>query len=774
MSGLAGVLLFASLQSPTLQGTVHGTVRTEGSLESVPYATVEVAGLGRRVATDVRGYFVLSAVPAGEQVLRALAIGHTAVEVTVQIPAGGSLVQDFLLPLEPVQLAAIEIVAEAGEETLEIPGPAPVRLDAALVEITPGLAESDVFRSIQTLPSVQAASDFSSAFYVRGGSPDQNLITLDGAPLFNPYHLGGIFSAIDPDAVATIDLFPGAMPARLGDRLSSAVQIWTREGVRDRVQGQGAISLVSARAGLDGPLPGGGGSWLVTFRRTYLDLFTDAAAALGLIDQGLPYHFTDAHLKLTHDVGRLGSLSASVYVDTEELAAEELFEEQDEFEDGFDWGSRVVSLHYRQPLGSSLLLEGLGAFSSFRSEIDFFGSSELPGLPPVQTMRGRVYMRDALAGASLTWYRRDHQVRAGLQLDQYALEYDVSSARDQFFADLLPELQRAHDLTTLAGYVEDEWRWGDRLQLRAGLRALAGRSDTEILPRLGLELALSERLSLGLGGGRYAQPISSFRNEEAELAAFLAYDLLTPVDTARLSTATDVVLGGEWRSGALQLRVDAYRKWMKDLPTPPLPSDPFDAQLLVVEGLQRAEGRSTGVEVLARREFGERGGLMASYAFTVAERELEGVRYTPRFERRHVLDLLGSFPWGERGLLGARLVLASGQPFTPVVGRWVSFAAEPVSGRVQDDFFTRFLLGEHNSDRLPGYLRVDLSARRTVEKDWFGVRMTLTPFLQVINVLNSKNVLMARPTAYGELPGPQIEYTPQLPIIPTLGLEWRF
>ncbi|HWK89292.1 MAG TPA: carboxypeptidase regulatory-like domain-containing protein, partial [Longimicrobium sp.] len=199
---LATLLLL--LQGTT--GTVHGTVRAHPSGEPVPHATVVVAALNRRAVADARGYYVIAGLPAGEHRVRAMAAGHDSASAVAALAAGGSARVDLSLPLRALVLEAVQVAAGAPRPGLEAAGPSATHIDAGTIKALPAVGEPDAFRAIQTLPSVAAASDFSTALYLRGGTPDQTLVTLDGVPLFNPYHLGGLFSAIDPDALATVDV----------------------------------------------------------------------------------------------------------------------------------------------------------------------------------------------------------------------------------------------------------------------------------------------------------------------------------------------------------------------------------------------------------------------------------------------------------------------------------------------------------------------------------------------------------------------------------------
>jgi outer membrane receptor protein involved in Fe transport len=243
--------VFLLLQLPT--GTIHGEVRADSSLEVVPFATVEVAELGRTAVADAHGYFLIPQVPEGSWTVRVRALGYRDLAREVRLTAGSSLELELRMVREPVAIAGVSV--EVARGAADAVGPPPVRLDPATIRFAPGLAEADVLRTVQILPAVQAMSDFSSALYMRGGASDQNLITLDGVPLFNAYHLGGLFSAFTPEAVGSVEVVPGALSASEQDRLSGAVHVRTREGARDRIHGSGAIGLISSRAALDGPVP---------------------------------------------------------------------------------------------------------------------------------------------------------------------------------------------------------------------------------------------------------------------------------------------------------------------------------------------------------------------------------------------------------------------------------------------------------------------------------------------------------------------------------------
>ena len=751
---------------------IQGTVRAERTLEPIAGATVSLPELRRFAIADAKGYFVLSDVPAGRWRVQTTALGYESHSVTIVSSGEGVIRLDFDLVIRPIQLAGVTTTRPGSETaaTVSAPatsGPPAVRMDAGSLRLVPGLAEPDVLRALQLLPAVHAISDFSTALYVRGGASDQNLITLDGVQLFNPYHVGGIFSAIGASAVSSVDVWAGAQPARSrGDRLSSTVAITTRDGGRDRVRAEGGIGLLSTQASIDGPIRGGKGAFLLTGRRTYIDAASDAAHALGLIPATMPYGFSDLYGKVTHDVGTLGSFALSGYLDREGVNFSEQMREDINGDADFKWGSKMLSASLRRPLGSALLLETRAGYSDFVGKFFGYGTDGGSDQGDTITISAHSITRDVMGSADLTWFNRAHTTRFGIQLDHFRFAHGLAPSED-IDEKYLPPFDRAERLTTAALYLEDEWHITDPLQLRLGLRVLAaGRLGSVALPRVGAHWRVSNSLALSVGAGRYAQAMRSMRDDESVASSFVAYDFLAAQPKAAgLAISDDVVLSAEWTHPNTAIRIDAYAKRMKNLVLPAEPVDPLDAPFFINEEYRIGSGTAYGVELLAKHKFGKNE-LALSYAYSHSQRRVGDDVYAPRFDRRHTLDASLT-----RGWLSVRAVAASGQPYTPLVGLTEVFTYNPVTGTWQASNGTRLIAGDHNSARLPGYVRVDVAARKTFEKRWFGRDGTITPYLQILNVLNNKNALVADPQPYGR---PLLRYVPQLPILPTFGLEWKF
>ena len=745
---LHGIVLFLALLS--------GHVLERGSLEPIPFATISVTELGATAVASSDGSFALS-LPPGTWILRVEAPGFESREDTV-VMTGVDLERDLLLTPAPFGLEPIH-VGGAVRGAAGIPGPPVVRLAASELRSAPFVGESDVFRSMQSVPGIAEASDYSTAFYVRGGTPDQNLILLDGIPLFNPFHLGGMFSAIDPDAIAAVAVTPGGFAADQGDRLSSVVELWTRNGGRDRVRGHGSLGIASFRGGLGGPLPGERGSFFVSYRRTYLDLLSRVAVKLGVIWQPLPYGFSDFHAKLTQDVGGRGQVTASYYRNREGVSGRAFLGVSGRTD--LAWGSDLLSAEYRHLFRGGAEVRVRAGRSSFDSEGTVGRHLDQD---PALTGSGRFVDRTASVAGEIPL--GDHRLLAGTQLDAYENRYDVTTL-DAELARFVPSVDAAGDMITTALFIEDRWTPRGPVSARAGLRLVRSDSSAWIpLPRFGASLALSDRLTAHVAAGGLAQFVSSMRNEEAVFSSLLAHDLLRPAGEP--AHGWDAIVGLQMAEGALLARVDVYEKRLRGLSVPGIPDDPLTAPVLVAAPGRDATMRTRGLEATLGMTAG-RFGAQVGYNLGWSRVELDSVAFVPRYHRRHTLDAGLTAGFGTDGLLSARLVAASGQPSTPVVG--VHFPVVPFPGAWGAPH-EAVVLGRHNSARLPGYLRLDAGVRGAAGIRAFGRDVTLRPFLQVINLLSVGNVMWAEPQVINSRP--RFDFAPQLPILPTIGVEWRF
>ena len=261
------LLIFSTVKGQQ-NGSIYGFVTDSSSGEALIGANVFINDIGAGMATDVNGYYVLQNIEPGYYSIIVSYVGYELLEKKIVIIENESKKLDLVLLEEVVSLTEIEVTAEKIKRKNNIQ-PSTVNLSPRMLRSAPALAEPDLFRTIQALPGVLTTSEFSTGLVIRGGNTDQNLILLDGVTVYNPSHLGGIFSNFIVDGVKEAELIKGAYNAEYGGRLSAVLNIISREGNKKKIEGKANLSLLSAQATLEGPFYKG--AWVFSGRRTYFD-----------------------------------------------------------------------------------------------------------------------------------------------------------------------------------------------------------------------------------------------------------------------------------------------------------------------------------------------------------------------------------------------------------------------------------------------------------------------------------------------------------------------
>ncbi len=307
-------LSFLPLIAIAENSSINGFIRESETGEPIGYANVFLANTSLGSATNQDGYYVISNIPNGDYVINASMIGFAMHKEDIHFDLNQSIRLDIVLKKEVIQSSEILVTAERQkfQRTVES---SQISLDLREINAAPAFIEPDVFRTLQMLPGVQTSSDLSSALYVRGSTPDQNLIMLDGIAIYNPFHLFGIFSTFNTDAIKEADFHAGGFPARYGGRMGAILNVVNREGNIQKITGSADISFISTKGLIEGPIPkfkGLKGSWMISGRRTWLDQLIDRAK----IPNGnqnsdgsdqyfeFPYSFYDYQAKINLDLNK--------------------------------------------------------------------------------------------------------------------------------------------------------------------------------------------------------------------------------------------------------------------------------------------------------------------------------------------------------------------------------------------------------------------------------------------------------------------------------------
>ncbi|HJL77795.1 MAG TPA: carboxypeptidase-like regulatory domain-containing protein, partial [Candidatus Marinimicrobia bacterium] len=299
-------LLLGTIANSQDVSTINGFIREAETGEPIAYANVFIKDSNLGSASNIDGYYVITNVPAGKAEIVVSIIGYKMVTQEIDAQLNKNLRLNFRLDRTVLEGETVDVFGEA-QKMRQLVEPSRITIDLRTMETAPAFVEPDLFRIVQMLPGVQTLNDFSSALYVRGSTPDQNLILLDGITIYNPYHLGGIFSTFNTDAIKEADFHAGGFPARYGGRMGAILHVINREGNTEEFQGNVNISLISSKALIEGPLPnymGIKGSWMIAGRRTYFDQIINALMGAEGDKSGFkfPYYFYDYQIKVNLDL----------------------------------------------------------------------------------------------------------------------------------------------------------------------------------------------------------------------------------------------------------------------------------------------------------------------------------------------------------------------------------------------------------------------------------------------------------------------------------------
>ncbi len=706
----------------------------------IAYAAVQLSP-GNTGGTSDRNGRVTLRTAAGDYALRASITGYAPFQDSIRLD------QDLeaVLRLEPTaeQLTTVTVTESTQRDALTRPAMGVERLTTEDLESIPTvLGERDVLKSLQLTAGVSSAGEASNGVSVRGGTIDQNLLLYDGAPVFTPTHLFGLFSVFTPDAVGTADLYRGNIPARYGGRVASVLDVRSRSPNTERTVISGGVGFVSSHLSVETPLD----------REKRIGLLL--AVRGGIQDYAFPLvarlertrsRFADGTLKLRYRAGERDFLTLTSFYSTD-------FNQLDLVSQSAALPATVNQYAYRTLNG------GIEHFHLFREALsltsELHRASYRAGLRFPQEDGGRI---DFLSGIDYTTlksgltYRTDkHRATGGWQADHYTLrpgELDPGAVDDILSVDL--DKERALELVA---YVQDEWTVNNRLTVSGGLRyvnyrqlgpgeirsyeagpprastrletRLAESGETIVTygglePRLGVNYSLNDHLSLKASYARTRQYLQNIYNATSPLptSRYKVSDVNVVPQTANLFSAG---LSGRTTDGAYYFQLETYYRRIDDL-LEYRPGADFFLNPAVETDLLRGEGRGYGVELTARRETGRVTGEV-NYTYSRSENLVvgdspafevnRGAWYPGYFDQPHALTARMVIDEGKTHELGFNFVVQSNRPYTAPNG-FVTVGAVPVP-----------LFLERNNDRLPVYHRLDFSwtiqnFRRT-RRRWTG------------------------------------------------------
>ena len=763
--------------------TISGSVMDAVSHETLLGATLYDEGSEMGTTTNEYGFFSLT-LPAGRVTLEISYVGYAPQRKEIELTGNTSM--NFLL--EPaVGIEQVVVYGDRRNSGALSAQMGAIEVPLAQIKAVPTMfGEQDVMKALQLLPGVQAGTEGSSGIYVRGGGADENLTLLDGVPMYNVNHLGGFFSAFNPDAVKSVTLFKGSFPARFSSRLSSVVDVRTKDGDMYAYHGNVSLGLISSRINLEGPLWRGKTSFNVSFRRTYSDLMT--SAALGVLsatelDTGSiygGYYFYDFNAKITHRFSDRDRLFLSLYTGDDAV----YFNVRDKYTYGDDsteesrlkmnwkWGNLVASARWNRVCSPQLFMDASLTYTRYRNDLSvgtILNSTSSFGKESTDIELGaNSGISDLTAKVDMSWNpSTEHKVRYGASWTGHTFRPDVMVARMSMSADLTDpdsgavidtliemdemigeKVVRAHEVVA---YAEDEISYDDWLQANVGLSysgfAVQGKYYHSLQPRVSARALLADNLSVKLGYAYMTQYVHLLMNNAISLPS----DLWVPVTERIKPMSSSQVAAGVFYDipGLFDISVEAYYKDMNNL------MEYRDGASLMAttsgweDKVCLGRGWAYGVELLLQRSVGRTTGWIG-YTWSKSMRlfdrpgeEINGGRPFPaKYDRRHDISITIAHKLTDNIDISATWVYNTGNCATLAMQYFQSMPGEmfPAGGYYYGDNHSH--VPSRNNYRYDPYHRLDLGVNFHKQKR-YGVR---TWNISIYNAYNNMNPFIMYPT----------------------------
>jgi len=718
--GIVGLVLLALIGAipahAQQSASLSGFVKDATSGETLLLANVILVGTSYGTATNTTGYYTLTNLAPGTYTVLTTYIGFQEQRQEVTLAPGEKRRLDIELTPDDLLIDEVVVTADRAEEE-EARNIGVAQLKIETVKQLPTILEPDVFRSLQLLPGVKAASDYSSGLYIRGGDPGQTLVLLDRTTVYNPTHVFGFFSTFNPDAIKDVRLYKGGYPASYGGRIGSVLDIYNKDGNRRAYDGSLSMGILSSRAFVEGPYSKG--SWMLAIRRSTLEPLL--AALQG--QEGIPngFYFYDLNGKVNFDASPNDRLSLSFYAGTDNLDLEFL----EDAKLNINYGNRTVSANWTHLFSDQL-------FSNFTVTHSRYFSTpkiEIAGTPIQQD--SRIYDTSVKGDFQFIPNER-HQVEGGFWAGTFTFPFKSIFDGEETFS---PRIQS----TYASAYVQETFRPTSLWKFQAGVRmSYFGDGDfIRFEPRLSAEYQPTSRVRLQSSYGRYYQFQTLITNE-----SFSGFDFwLTSADGVNPAFGDQFILGAKTLVGdEYSVDGEVYYRTMRDL----FVLDPFlpdAAGLDYDEYFEFGRGYAYGAELQISKTAGRLNGF-TSYTFGVTRRTFpqinlkdgEPQNYPPKYDRRHDLNLVLNYDLGRSWRATGVFAYATGQAYTEPTAKYKFVGGGTVTGQESLDVLVTPGL---NTARLPSYHRLDLGFSKLGR--FFGFA-DYELQLQVINVYAQRNI----------------------------------
>lgn len=694
-------------------GTLRGLVVDASSGESLLFANVFIKEIELGTSTNDKGYFVFTSVPANENYT--LVVSYVGFEEKIiKVVVMPNRVTQVDVQLNPTSFE-MQTIEKIGKKDIETN-----RTDVGLKVITirelesiPQGVELDLFRSLQYVSGVKTTGDISSRYYVRGGSADQNLILLNGVSVYNPFHALGIFSVFDPEIVNSMELYKGGFPSEYGGKVSSVLNIITKDGNKKNFNAKGSLSLLTGKILLEGPIPHG--SYIISARKTY----SNSIFKKFLNNQNVPLDFYDFSFKMNYSNQEFSEGTKLVL---HGFTSADNIKRDSEFSEDYSWKNNLFGIRWFQVATNSPVFFDLGfSLSTYQGEVIPKLSNVKPQLNDVRDISFNTnlnYVLDSRDEVIIGFDIKDLETKLRLENNRGAVS-NITSKGSQIAAFAKYKFLRYENL-------------GLDLGARFNIAQLSDNNGNFIDPRVNITYSFIPQISIKLAWGKFQQDIITLTKEDQILTLFEPW-LITPAYLEPISS-THYIGGITTRFHEnVTLKIEGYYKNTENLPIVN-EEKIFESDRDFLGG----SGESYGWELFIGYN-DELLNFTTSYSNSWSYKKLNEWLYYPKYDIRHNINIGLGINIGKGWLISTMWVYNSGLPFTQLSGYYDKYAINDVyfDQNYFDSTVPYTLLGDKNLARLPEYHRLDMTLSKKISIS--SLKMTLN--FSILNVYNRKNIL---------------------------------
>jgi len=781
--------------------TLTGEILDKSTSETIPYAMVAINGTSTGAMTDANGRFTLVKVPADTCTLTIDYIGYLSKEVTLK-PSEDNLPLTIEIEPQPQDITAVFVVGRKSDKVLQANTlEHKIKMAPEALKLLPNLGEKDILRGFQLMPGVSASNESSSGMYVRGGTPDQNLILYDGFTIYYVDHMHGFYSAFNSNAIKDVQLYKGGYEAKYGGRLSSVTEITAKDGNKNNFTVGGEVSLLSMNAYAEVPI-GQKLTTMLAFRRSYQGYLWDQISGQKSVSSNQtavdrpempfgsekdknPAYFYDLNAKVTYtptdnDVLTFSFFNGSDYTDnTPQFGFDGggKFGNMNLTMDNSDYeqiGNLGTSLRWSRKLNERWSMNLLGSFSYFYATRDQSRSISFKKNGTTEkTTTGSLETNDLYDGSFKNDWKFQINDNHALEFGMFATNYDITY---NYVQNGDEELMNKRDNAVMGGvYLQDKMKYmSNRLVLTPGVRVNYYSGDNKMYyePRFSASYALTPSLTLNAATGYFCQFANRIVREDI-MSGNTDFWILSDGETIPVSRSTHYNLGLNYDLPDYIFSVEGYYKRNLDITEYTLryqqnrlPMGPGgDSNTNVTENFYVGDGYAKGVEFLAQKKAGKFSGWV-SYTYGQVKNRFPDQSekyYYASHDITHEVKLVGIYKFGNFDVSGT-WIYSSGRPYTAPIG---GYQISSASGALE----SYYAVSDKNTYRLPDYHRLDLSGRYRFNLFGSKGRPNAISF-SLFNAYNRRNVSAKQfQIVDGEILESNINY---LSITPNLSLSLIF